>query len=311
MMDWLVVMVAVVVMVVAVVLINFTSDSLSDDLMCLFMGVESEVFVVENGMFVLNGLLGCDGVGLLLGVNNMGWGLDNEWDFLLYCVLFEFVSGDFTYVVDFVWNLDDGSVMLPEFNNVWLINGDLEWNLVPLSHLKFVLNVEWLLFVLSDWNLLGNNVWNLLDDGVVDSLGLLVWHLDVLLIWDLLVNGVWDLLSGHIWNFVGNSVWYLLGVNVWDLDLNFEWDLSFDGVWDFFLDLVCLKSLNGIFLGNILGVGNLVWNFLGVDNGDLLWDMVLLSHVVGDSVVVLVFRRVSGSVCVTISILGPSVSMVE
>ena len=313
MMDWLVVMMAVVVMMmVAIMLINFTSDGCSDDLMSLFMFVDSKVLVVENSMGVLNGLLGSDGVGFLLDVNNVFWGLNNKWNFLSYCVLFELVGGDFTYVVDFVWNLDDGSVMLPEFNNVWLINGNSEWNLVPLSHLEFVLDVEWLLLVLSDWNLLSNNVWDLLDDGVVNSLGGLVWHLDVLLIRDLIVYSVWDLLSSHIWDLVGNSVWYLLGVDVWNLNLNFEWNLSFDCVWDLFLDLVCLKSLNGIFLGNILGMGNLVWNFLGVDNSDLLWDMVLFSHIVSNSVSFFVIRRVGSSWVVVIpSNLSPGISVIE
>ena len=59
--------------------------------------VESEFSVVlalvmEDWVLVLNSVNGVDGEVLLLGVDVNGWVLNNEWNFLGYGVLFEFVN---------------------------------------------------------------------------------------------------------------------------------------------------------------------------------------------------------------------------
>ena len=179
-----------------------------------------------------DGVGGWDGVVLLLDINVGGWVLNDEWHFLGDGVLLEFPDGEFSDVGDFVWHLNLGRVVLPKFDDEWLINGHSEEGLVPLSLLEFVLDGEWFFLVLGHWNLLRYDVWYLLDDGVVHSLGDFVWNGEFVLIRDLVVDCVWDLLGGHIWDLVDDGVRHFSAGGIWDLDLNFVWDLSFDGVWD-------------------------------------------------------------------------------
>ena len=130
---------------------------------------------------------------LLLDVDDGGKSFNDEWDFLLDKVLFKFVEGLFFNDGDFVWGKDLSGVALEELGYVWLLNGDLVWDLLPLGLLEGALDVVWLLLVLSDSNLAGDDVWNLLHDGVVDSLGGFVWDGDIFLNWYFVVDSVWDL----------------------------------------------------------------------------------------------------------------------
>ena len=290
--------------VVMVVIINFTKDFNGGVLVILFMFAESEVFIMEDIMGMLYGLLSFNSVGFLLSVNYLLWGLNDEWNILLYCVLFKFIGGNFTDVFNLIWNLDGSCVVLPKFNNVWFIDGDLEVNLVPLGLLEFVLDVEWFFFVLGDWDLLSNNVRNLLNDSVVNSLSGLVGNHDILFIWNFLVNSVWNLLSCNIWDLVNDFIWDLFGISVWNLDLDFKWYLSFNSVWDLFFNLIGFEGLNFVFFSHIMSMSNLVWNSLGFNDSNLLWDVVFLSHIVSYVIEVFVLRRIIG-VVVAVAILSP------
>jgi hypothetical protein len=137
---------------------------------------------------------------LLLDVDDGSKTFNDEWDFLADKVLLKFVEGKGINGGDFVWNEDLSGVALEELGYVWLLNGDLVWDLLPLGLLECAFNRVWLLLVLSDSNLAGDDVWNLLDDGVVDSLGGFVWDGDVLLDWYFVVDGVWDLFRDDIWD---------------------------------------------------------------------------------------------------------------
>ena len=312
------VMVMVIVMVdnssdwfvVVMVIINFTKEFNGGLLASLFIFAESEVLVMEDSMGVLNGLLGLNSVGFLLSINYLLWGLNDEWNILFYCVFFKFIGGNFTDVFNLIWNLDGSCVVLPNFNNVWFIDGDLEVNLVPLGLLEFVLDVEWFFFVLGDWDLLSNDVRNLLNDSVVNSLSGLVGNNDILFVWNLLVNSVWNLLSCNIWDLVNDFIWDLFGISVWNLDFNFKWYLFFNSVWDLLFNLIGFKGLNFVFFSHIISSSNLIWNRLGFNDSNLLWDVVLLSHIVSDVIVVFVFRRIIG-VMVTIAILSPLEGVAE
>ena len=275
--------------VVMVMVIDFTKDFNGGLLASLFIFAESEVLVMEDTMGVLNGLLGLNSVGFLLGVNNLFWVLNDEWNILIYCVLFKFIGGDFTNVFNLIWDLNGSGVVLPKFNNVWFIDGDLEVNLVPLGLLEFVLDVEWLFFVLSDRNLLSNDVRNLLDDSVVNSLSGLIGNHDILFIWNLLVNSVWDLLSCNIWDLVNDFIWNLFGIDVGNLDLNFIWNLLFNSVRNLLFNLIGFEGLNFVGFSHIISSSDLVWNSFGFNNCNLLWDVILLSHIVSDFVEMLVF----------------------
>lgn len=116
--------------------------------------------------------------------------------------------------------------MLPEFSDKWLIDGDGVEGLGPFGLFEFLLDVEWLLLVLSDSNLVRGDIWHLLDDGVVHSLGNFIGDIEDFFKWDLLVDGVWNLLGDNIWDLVANSVWHLSGGSVGDLNFDLEWDLS-------------------------------------------------------------------------------------
>lgn len=247
------------------------------------------VDVVENGVRMLFGVGSWDGVVLLLDVNNLGWVSNDERYLLFNGVLFDFVDGKLTDGGDFIWDLDLGGVMLPEFNDVWLIDGDGEVNSIPLGHWEFVLFVVWLLLILGNWDLLGGDEWHLLDDGVVNSLGYFVGDSEVFSVWDLVVGGVWDLLGDNVWNIVGDGVWDLSGGGVWDLEFDLEWHLSGDGVWDFDGDLIWLKGLNIVGLGDVVSSGNLVWDGFDLNVRYLLGNLVLFGLVLGDMVVVFIW----------------------
>ena len=239
-------------------------------------------------MSVFNGVFCGDCVVLLLDVDVDSWVFSDEWNFLLDCVFLKFVNGEFFGVGDFVWNLDLGSVWNLVFDYIWLVNGNSEEGLVPLSDWEFLLNVVGFLLVLGHWNLAGLDVWHLLDDGVVDSLGDFVWDSDFLFIRDLVVDGVWYLGGDNEWNVEGDGVGHLSGGDVGDLELNFVWHLSFNSVGNFPRDLKWLEGLNIVGLCYVGGLGNLVWHLVHIDNWDLLGNLVCLSHVLSDGVMVVV-----------------------
>merc|ERR1712037_547 len=132
---------------------------------------DSEVNVMEDIVLVGDNGPGGGCVVLLLDVNVRGWVLNNERHLLGDRVLLDFVDGELADDGLFVWDLDLCGVMLPEFNDVWLIDGDSEWDLLPLSHWEPLLNVVWLLLVFGDGDLFAGDEGHLLDDGVVHSLG--------------------------------------------------------------------------------------------------------------------------------------------
>ena len=241
-------------------------------------------------MLVLEGFFACDVCNFLLDFNDLCRVLNDEWDFLFESILFDFIDCKFFDGGDFVWHLDRSRVMLPSFDNVWLINYDSVEILVPLGHLEFVLNGEWLLFVFSYGDLFAFDVWHLLNDFVLHSLGDFERYFEFFLIWDLVDDCVWDFLSDNVWDLVGDSVRHFFAGDIWDLDINFVWDLFFDGIWDLFGDFICLKSLNLVLFGNVVGFLDLVWNRFCNLYWDLFADLVLLSYVFGDSVVMLIRR---------------------
>jgi hypothetical protein len=114
---------------------------------------DSEVLVMENSMRVLNSIDGGNLVGLLLDVCYYGWILNNEWNLLINCVLFDLVDCEFIGVGDFEGHLDLSGVWNLVFNNIWLLDLSCEVNLVVNSEWELLLNMEGFLFVLSDWNL--------------------------------------------------------------------------------------------------------------------------------------------------------------
>ena len=165
-------------------------DGLTSDFKSSSLGITKGVedWVRVGGLFD-----GWDSEELLLNVRDGGEALNDEWDLLLNEVLLKFPEGELLDVSDFVRHEDLGSVALEELGNVWLLDGDLVWDLLPLGLLECTLDGVWLLLVLGDSNLAGDDVWNLLHDGVVDSLGGFVWDGDILLNWYFVVDSVWDL----------------------------------------------------------------------------------------------------------------------
>jgi len=141
-------------------------------------------------------------------------------------VLLNFPHSELSDVSDLVWDLNLSGVVLPEFNHIWLFDGDGEEGLVPLCHGELLLNSIWLLFVLSHSNLGGNDVRNLLDDGVVYSLSDFVGNLKVFFIRYLVVDSVRNLLSDNVWNFLGDCVGHFSAGGVRNLELDFKWHLS-------------------------------------------------------------------------------------
>ena len=116
-------------------------------------------------------------------------GIDN-WNFLCNSEFFNLIDGQLSCVSGLIWHLDLGGVWSLMFHNVWLINGDIEKVLVPLCDRELLLNVVWLLLILSDWNLLGDDIWDLLDDSVVNSFGNFIGHRDFFFIRNLIIDSV-------------------------------------------------------------------------------------------------------------------------
>ena len=181
-------------------------------------------------------------------------------------------------------------------NNVWFVDGDLEWNLLPIGLGEGLLDLVWLLLVLSNGDLSGSDVRSLLDDLVVDSDGALVGHRDFLLDGHLVVDGVWNLLGHNVWDLVNDLVWHLSGGDIWDSLFNLEWHLSFNGVRDLSGNFDCFESLDLVLFSDVLSLGNLVWNLLNGHNWDLLSNLVLFGNVLSHSVDVSVIRGVSSAV---------------
>ena len=222
-------------------------------------GVNTKVLVVEDRMRVLEGFFGCYICDFLLDVNDGFWGLNDEWDFLLESVLFNFIDGKLFDGGYFVWHQDSSSVMLPSFDDKWLINNDSVEILVPFGHLEFVLNGEWLLFVFSYGDLFAFDVWHLLNDFVLHSLGDFERYFEFFLIWDLVDDCVWDLFGDNVWDLVGDGVRYFFAGDIRDLFLDFVWDLHFDGIRDLFGNFICLKIRHLVLFGNVVGFLDLVW----------------------------------------------------
>ena len=235
----------------------------------------------------------------------------HDWHLLLDDVLFDLPNSEFSGHLAHLWDQDLGGVVLPELDNVGLIDGDLEWDLLPLSLFEFAFDVVWLLLVLGHSNLARDDVWDLLHDRVVDPLGALVWDDDVLFIWNLVEDGVWNLLGHDVGDVEADLVRDLSGGGVWDDDLFFVGHLSLDRVWDLFGDFSRLEGLDLVLLGDVLGVSKLVGHLLDGHDWDLLGNLVLLGLVLGDSVDVSVVGGVSGGVVVVASGLSPSVVVPE
>ena len=149
---------------------------------------------------IMEEVMGVGGLGdswdlneLLLDVDDGSESFNDEWDFLGNKELLKFVEGLFFNDGNFVWNKDLSGVALEELGNVWFLNGDLVWDLLPGGLLECAFDLVWLFLVLSDSNLAGDDVWNLLHDSVVDSLGGFVWDGDFLLNWYFVEDSVWDL----------------------------------------------------------------------------------------------------------------------
>ena len=116
-------------------------------------GVTSEVNVMENIMGVGGLCYGWDCEDFLLDINDSSWAGGDKWHFLLKCVFFKFPDFEFSNFLYGERNKDLGGVVLPELNNIWLIDGDFVWNLLPIGLFESALDVVWLLLVLSDCDL--------------------------------------------------------------------------------------------------------------------------------------------------------------
>ena len=80
--------------------------------------------------------------------------------------------------------------MRPELNNVWFFDCDFVWDLFPLSEFVCFLNMIKLFLILSDGNLLRDNVRSLLLDSVLDPFSAFIWHRELLFIRNFVVNSV-------------------------------------------------------------------------------------------------------------------------
>lgn len=183
-------------------------------LVVYFIGVKSEVLVMEDFVLVLDDLDGWDGEVLLVDLNVDGGVGYDEWDVLVDGVLLDLVDGALFGVGDFIRDLDLGAVWNLVFDNVGNLDLNLVWALVVDGHWDFPVDVVGLLFVLGDLNLLGDDVWDLLDDGVVHADGGLIRHLNVFFVRDLVDHGVWNDVGDNIWDAVEDRVWLLAAGDV-------------------------------------------------------------------------------------------------
>ena len=115
-------------------LVTFESLGIEDGGFNTWEGIET----VEE--FVLVGSLGdgWHGEELLLNVSDGSDGLGDEWNFEVKDVFLNFPEGLFFSDGNLVWDKDLSRVALEELSNVWLLNGDGVWDLVPLSLLEDV-----------------------------------------------------------------------------------------------------------------------------------------------------------------------------
>jgi hypothetical protein len=110
--------------------------------------------------------------------------------------------------------------------------------------------------------------------------------MDFLFVGDLIDTIVWDDVCDDTGDLVGDGVGHLSAGNIWNMLLNFEGHLSLDIVRNLNVDFVCLELLNFIVLIYVVCDGDLVWNFVGSALWHFLGDLILLSHVVSDFVMV-------------------------
>ena len=116
-------------------------------------GIASEVNVMEDIMRVGGLCYGWDCEDFLLEINDSSYARGDKWHFFLDCVFFNFPEFEFFNFLYGERNEDLGGVVLPELNNIWLIDGDFVWDLLPLGLFESALDVVWLLLVLSDSDL--------------------------------------------------------------------------------------------------------------------------------------------------------------
>ena len=201
--------------------------------------------------------------------------------------------------------MDHSLVRCLRLNNKWFIDSDSEWNLVPFSLLKLLLNVVWLFLVFCDLESLSGNIGNFLDDCVVNLLKSFVWDNNVFLIWDLVVNSVWNFFSDYIWNFVDHFVWFSFLSHIWNLDFDLIWDLSLNSVGDFSRNFNWLEGLHFVKLGFKICCGNLIWDTLCLNSWHFLCNLVFFSHIIGDIVNICVIRGIRSHIYIAIFDLCP------
>lgn len=259
---------------------------LSDDWLLLFslVGGKAEVLVMEDGVLVINGLDSGDSEVLGVINNHNLRVLNDEWLLNLDCELLNLVDGALFFEGHFIWDLDLGAVWNLVLNNVGNLDFNLVWYPIVDSHWEFLVDVVGLLFVLGHLNLLGDDIGDLLDDGVVNALGDFIRHADVFFDGDFVDNSVWDDVGDDVWDLKEDGVRHLAAGDVWDLLLDLEWHLSVDCVWNLDVHSEWLKSLNFVFLLNEVSHGDLVWNLCGLNDGNLLGNLVLLFNVLSDDI---------------------------
>ena len=106
---------------------------------------------------------------------------------------------------------------------------------------------------------------------------------------------------------MSNCVWNFSGGGIRDFDLNLVWYLSFDSVRNFFRNLNWLKGFNLVLFGNVVSLGNLVWDLFNGHNWDFLSNLIFFSHILCDCVSVSIIRRVGSRVFSVVTNLGPAV----
>ena len=173
--------------------------------------------------------------------------------------------------------------MRPKFNYVWFFDGDLVWDLLPLGEFVCLLNMIKLFLILSDSNLLRDNVGSLLLDSVLDPFCAFIWHRKLLFIGNFVINSVWNFLGNNIWNFMSNCVRNFSRSRIWNLDLDFIWYLSLDSVWDLCGHFDWLERFDQVFFCHVLSLRNLIWHRFDRHNWNFLSNLILFGHIISDS----------------------------
>ena len=218
---------------------------------------------------------------------------DYSWHLKGYNEFFKLVEYSLLLGNDLVWHEDRGCVGGLSFLNIGYFNVNLIRHSVINSDWELLLYMEWLFLVFDDFNLLTNNVRDLLCNSEVDSFSDFEINWEFLLKWDFVHHCVWNSFRNDLWNFMSHGVWHLNFRDDWPFDFNFDRYLFFDSVWDLSFNSVCLKFFFFIFLFLESGHCNLIWNLHSFCNRDFFGDLVLLFHVVSNSVDVSVIRGVS------------------